>query len=406
MEWRSSSSDGSVSIAYLLERQVSLQWQEAVAIVLEIAEVLERSGKRAVPRYANLVITPTGTIEFLRGRTQSGQPIPALAATLSELLSSDCPTQLRLVLATAGPETSSYKTLGEFSEALKCYERPGRRSLIAQVHERALETPQLEKPVKNVPEKKPRPAKRRHSLRKVLVPLTAVLVVAAAAAAGVFYVEQRDPGAISGRAAAFQGRASDVWDVAVEFGGQFSESARKDLSTLVDRARQFGTPALAEEETAADEEAMSERSVSRTSGRVAVTRAPVGPAGASPVSPAVIAPPALVPDIDTALVAEAPAPLLPAKVFDTSDVNVTPPVTLRRRLPSAPPAAEWDEDVGVVEAVVSWTGEVEKVKLISPPNSVHEAMILSAIKTWRFSPAKKDGRPVRYRYLIPVAIPR
>ena len=33
-------------------------------------------------------------------------------------------------------------------------------------------------------------------------------------------------------------------------------------------------------------------------------------------------------------------------------------------------------------------------------------MILSAIKTWRFRPAEKDGLPVRYRQLIPVAIPR
>ena len=47
-----------------------------------------------------------------------------------------------------------------------------------------------------------------------------------------------------------------------------------------------------------------------------------------------------------------------------------------------------------MEAVVSATGHVETVKLIYPPNTLHESMILSAIKTWRFQPATKDGHPV------------
>ena len=65
------SSDGSVTLAYLLERRVALDWQEAVAIVLEVAEVFERSGKSAVPRQQSVALTPSGTVEFLSGRTQS-----------------------------------------------------------------------------------------------------------------------------------------------------------------------------------------------------------------------------------------------------------------------------------------------------------------------------------------------
>ncbi|MEE8131174.1 MAG: energy transducer TonB, partial [Vicinamibacterales bacterium] len=97
-------------------------------------------------------------------------------------------------------------------------------------------------------------------------------------------------------------------------------------------------------------------------------------------------------------------PLIPAAVFDSRDVNVTPPVTLRLNLPSL---GEDDlAQAGVVETIVSASGEVEKVRLVSPPQSVHEAMILSAIKTWRFRPAMKDGQPVRYRHLIPISLPR
>jgi TonB family protein len=55
--------------------------------------------------------------------------------------------------------------------------------------------------------------------------------------------------------------------------------------------------------------------------------------------------------------------------------------------------------VGVVEAVVSTTGTVESVKLIAS-STVHHAMILSAVKTWEFRPATKDGQPVRFRHFI------
>ena len=85
----------------------------------------------------------------------------------------------------------------------------------------------------------------------------------------------------------------------------------------------------------------------------------------------------------------------------------------RRRFECSEPAVRelaearpGDGRVGVVEAIVSAAGEVEKVKLLSPHRSYHQAMILSAVKTWRFEPAVMDGDAVRYRYLIPVHSPR
>ena len=85
---------------------------------------------------------------------------------------------------------------------------------------------------------------------------------------------------------------------------------------------------------------------------------------------------------------------------------MTPPATIRLNLPTVGDDAAWNEETGVVEAIVSARGDVERVKLLSPPESVHQAMILSAIKTWRFRPAELHGLPVRYRQLIQVAIPR
>ena len=50
-----------------------------------------------------------------------------------------------------------------------------------------------------------------------------------------------------------------------------------------------------------------------------------------------------------------------------------------------------------VELVVSSSGEVESVKLVTEQAGVGPSMMLSAIKAWRFRPATRDGEPVRYR---------
>ena len=96
MGWRSSSSKERVTVDYLLERQVSLEWQEAVALVLEVAEMLERDG-RALPATRSVALTPAGSVEFLSGRAESGEPVGRLAEMLNALLPEERPTQLRLI---------------------------------------------------------------------------------------------------------------------------------------------------------------------------------------------------------------------------------------------------------------------------------------------------------------------
>ena len=227
MAWRSSSSDERVTVALLLERQVELDWHEAVAIVLEAAEVMERSGKRAVPVQRNVVLTPAGSVEFLSGRTESGDPVTALAQLLNALLPKDRPTQLRLIISTAGPDGSSYKSVGEFAEALKYFERPGRLNLLAEVHARARQAPAATAEVKpETKEEKPASSKRPNRLRRLLVPVTAVLLLVVAVAAGVAYFEQRDPGSVSGRAGTLQDLASDAWTPRWESGSR-SGTARR-----------------------------------------------------------------------------------------------------------------------------------------------------------------------------------
>ena len=106
-------------------------------------------------------------------------------------------------------------------------------------------------------------------------------------------------------------------------------------------------------------------------------------------------------------------------VFDNSYSDVEPPGTdeIRLRTDLLPglmselESVQGDEGVavqtvGLVEVTVSEFGQVEKARLISAPANIHESMLLSAIKAWRFTPAKRHGQAVRYRQVMPIAVAR
>ena len=88
------------------------------------------------------------------------------------------------------------------------------------------------------------------------------------------------------------------------------------------------------------------------------------------------------------------------RVFTAADPGITPPVLVRPNMPI--PLDQGDKAAGlsVVEVIVSETGEVQMARLVSPARDYREAMMLSAIKTWRFEPAAVDGLPVRYRLRV------
>ena len=407
-----------VTVAFLLERQVSLHWHEAVAIVLEIAEVLERSGPRALPKHEHIAITPAGSVEFLKGG-QSDHHVAALARTLNVLLPTKCPTQLRLIVSRNGPSGASYESVSEFSEALKYFERPGRRTFLTDIHERARQTPL---PAKSATPKKEKGvvarAKTPRRLRRFLVPTTAVFLLGVAGAASVAYLEQRDPGSVTGPARSIQDLGADAWETARDLGGEMRENAPSDLSTLLGRIRRIGSDGedadILEE---GDENAEQPADVTPPrERRTTVLAADASTSALIPEpTPDVPAPAALATDASTSAPLPEPTPEVPApaatqvepllsgRVFDSDDANVTPPGL---RVPSVSEGDSSSTNFAVVEAVVSASGEVETVRLIAPPRSIHEATILNAVRTWRFRPAMKDGQPVWYRHLIPVALSR
>lgn len=409
MAWIKNSSNGPVTVASLLERRVAVSWQEGVALVLEVAEVFERSGKRSVPRYESLALTPSGAVEFLRGRTQSGPAVSALARTLNSLLPSDRPTQLRLLVSTAGPDASAYKSVAEFVEALKYFERPGRRNVLSAIHERALTAP-VRAENDDLRPSDSTPKKRNQTRRRspFLVPAV-VVVLLAAVAGGASLMRPTQSGSVLDRAEPLQSLASDVWSTALAATVEFRKSASRDLSIVLEKMRAATADMVSERVGVTDVGDGSDAESSSSGARLTAPSSDLGSgAGAVEVGPAVFN------GGEDSLASEAVAMTrvaarvdpLSAELFDSRDVDVTPPATIRLNLPTVGDDAAWNKEAGVVEAIVSARGDVERVKLLSPPESVHQAMILSAIKTWRFRPAELHGLPVRYRQLIQVAIPR
>ena len=78
----------------------------------------------------------------------------------------------------------------------------------------------------------------------------------------------------------------------------------------------------------------------------------------------------------------------------------------RRAQLEARVGSEAGHQVAMIEVTISERGEVEKARLISAPNSIHGAMLLSVIKAWQFTPATKDGQAVRYRQVMPLIAAR
>ena len=116
--------------------------------------------------------------------------------------------------------------------------------------------------------------------------------------------------------------------------------------------------------------------------------APVFPIAAAP--PVETTPPTEVPSI-------APVPA-DESIYTAADVDVSRPNPHPSQVPwQWPGGASGTEKL---EVVVSQRGEVERIKLLSPPRRMVDVMALSAAKMWTFDPALKDGSPVRYRLVL------
>jgi tetratricopeptide (TPR) repeat protein len=97
----------------------------------------------------------------------------------------------------------------------------------------------------------------------------------------------------------------------------------------------------------------------------------------------------------------------PDPIYSADDKDVTPPVDAVRRMPV------WDPPLpamrkmyfrGVLEVVIDETGNVKETRMRQAVSPHYDPALLAAAMQWKFKPAMKDGRPVKYRKLIEIIL--
>jgi outer membrane biosynthesis protein TonB len=87
------------------------------------------------------------------------------------------------------------------------------------------------------------------------------------------------------------------------------------------------------------------------------------------------------------------------RIYSKADRDVTLPLNVYPRLPPEPPGVNPAART-ILELTITTDGLVERVKMLTAPRNIHEFMLLSAAKAWRFEPATIGGRPVRFRHTL------
>ena len=392
----------SLSIGGLLSNATPVHWDEGVAVVQELIDALTSSGKELpVPHLDDVCIHSDGTVAILRpGRGDRG---PAAAArVLHELLSgNDVPVALRLFVSQAtAPET--YASLREFAAGLAYYGKPGRADLIQAVYHRYAARP-ARPAVASAHAAAPEPIRKDEPPQRK----------------SPAWVSWRPPFWIAPVVLTLIALGAGIWVLSkVEF-GRSAPDARKGAATA--EAQPPSTKAAGP--TRAEKNGESSGRPASIDRRAATTakEAPTVTNVARPSSPAIPSRLAFVPSpspsVDAAVAdADEPlpssvVPMLPSRtrpvrsepdrIYSGDDSDVQPPTMRYPQLP-APIliSASGSELVNRMEILVATDGSVERVRLVGNPARMPDMMLLSGAKLWRFSPALKDGEPVRYRTFV------
>jgi hypothetical protein len=393
-----------VSLAQLVARRTPMEWFEGVAIVQGLCAVLLGGASAAgpgVPEAEEVAITPEGGVELLADGSREA-PVARVARLLHGLVEGTAlPVQLRLlVLQELSPSPGCASVL-EFSTRLALFERPGRETLIRGVYERFIRLPprEAESLAPVTQPAKPRPVEpqawwRQRAVRGAAAAALLVVALGLMLAWVRSSVAPPAPGAVDHRGPVARDVAAAVGSVS----GAAAGSARAVAQWLGVAATDRSSAAVPSDAlgTAAPSDALGTAAPSNALGTAAPSA--MEPATSSRIRTPNPAPPTPAGESGGRVPAD---PALPdSNVYSAADAAVAPPALVRTRLPATPIPSVSADQLPEVEVVVSPAGEVESVKLLTPPAGVGPTMMLSAIKNWRFHPATRDGQPVRYRLII------
>jgi hypothetical protein len=387
----------------VLARDVAPRWFEGVAVIQLLARQLLGSGWNGAsfPRAVDVLIGPGGSLATTG--TANGNPVEAAAHLLAQMLSDDAPVRLRLAVSQATATDSGYATLREFSSALAYFERPDPESIVDALRQRALLAAPREviapTRIDAVPasEKNPPPAPGAKSapLNRLAV-LAATLAALACASVWVFGLgrathpggaeitpsEQGERPAARKRSPARRGtvtrgpeklRSGDAARPANSRRGEWESTARKGAPEA---------PPMLQVSVENSSYRYPELSSEQASDVVAGAEPPADIASIWDAPPATTFP-------------------LADRIYSKTDPQVTLPVSVYPRFPPEPPGTNVTGRM-VLELTISDVGLVERVRTVTMPRNIHEFMLLSAAKAWRFEPARIGGHAVRFRHTMAI----
>jgi hypothetical protein len=385
----------------LLARDVGARWFEGVAVVQLVCRQLlaQPSRSSGFPRSADILIGPGGSISV--ARDSAGNPVQAAAHMLALMLSDDVPVRLRLAVSQATASASGYSSLAEFSEALAYFERPDPESIVDALRQRALlAAPRQISPLQQVVPSAAAEAPATHlpaaaRQRVSWVPLTMV-TIAAIACASVWLIGLSGTEPLSSPDAVAADSAN-------------SAASNKEAG----RKRAPKSAALPVRQNAPAARAATEN---EASARVAPASVPeVAPAlqvsswtvsysypelSTSAVPVVAVGEEEQIVVIGSAITGDEPdIEETGERIYSKADKEVTLPLNVYPRIPPEPPGLTAAART-ILELTITADGLVERVKMLSTPRNIHEFMLLSAAKAWRFAPATIAGRPVRFRHTM------
>jgi hypothetical protein len=392
-----------VRLSEVLDRSTKVQWLEAVAIIEATCAVVaggDDGDDGVVPDDASgVVITRDGAVE-IPGKTKAGPAGPRLARLLLALTASDnVPVPLRLFI-TKWASFSGPHTIQDYAKELAYFARPDGQALIKAVFERWEATPrslaapaprakmQTDKSVE-------RKAQPRRSQPPVLAAVAAGLIVAAGATAGVWF--------FGGPTAAPQA-ASAITEAATSAAGLGAapvEGVSPDTASASVTTPQTPAARPAAANRSVQRPATAPRNIGTLGSLLSGVGSPDTTAARQPATPP---PAAATPQPSTEAVGRVVATELASSngalspIYSNTDPDVEPPQLIEPSLP--PPVMIGSLEMNTMELLISDRGEVESVRLVSPPKRMTDMMLLSGAKTWIFAPASRDGHAVRYRLLM------
>lgn len=85
---------------------------------------------------------------------------------------------------------------------------------------------------------------------------------------------------------------------------------------------------------------------------------------------------------------------------------IVPPVALVQKVPPIPSnlLRMTMLKAGLLELMIDETGKVEDARFTSPMHPIYDGMVTSAARGWKYQPATADGKPIKYRKTIRIAV--